>query len=350
MGSLVTAPDTISAIPASTAVTSQAPAASDVQPSPFICDPVQLISDKEWPDDDLFDGAGEGLEEDDWKEDRVNSEDELTPAPRRFIPHYVMTAFNEAVAKWLPGNNNSTHIYSHLKTFWVPIKSGIFTNRTPNPRMFWQPRFFVWDPQQLCSIVCPNPGCSTLLTRHGNLQFPRRVVGPYDCYWLIGVRYKCFDCSKNPSQVQKTWNSWSFPLIASLPKQLSAEFPTHLSHRSGIDKHLFNHMLYCFNSGLGPKQFSDGLRAQHKEHFDTLNLQYLDLIGQGAHIYRECGTCLECFGTFAGEYGGFVPSAPWLKDMYDAQIMLRAPELDQHMAMLPLDCGSIDHSHEVCFV
>jgi hypothetical protein len=45
---------------------------------------------------------------------------------------------------------------------------------------------------------------------------------------------------------------------------------------------------------------------------------------------------------------GFVPSASWLRHMYDIYIESKQHHIHQHMAMLPANICAIDHSHKVC--
>ena len=47
-------------------------------------------------------------------------------------------------------------------------------------------------------------------------------------------------------------------------------------------------------------------------------------------------------------YAGFVPSHRYFCAFYNTLIERHAPEIDQHMAMLPADILCIDHSFKVC--
>lgn len=128
---------------------------------------------------------------------------------------------------------------------------------------------------------------------------------------------------------------------------LAVSFPAHLTHRSGIDKRLFAFMSTCFSSGMGPKQFSDVLRVQHKEAFHYQQLQYLQGIYQRAAICSMSGVKFIPFGSFDGEYAGFVPSATWLRDIWDDIVESQAPVVEQYMSMLPVRVIGMDHAHKV---
>lgn len=107
-------------------------------------------------------------------------------------------------------------------------------------------------------------------------------------------------------------------------------------------------MTSCFGGGMGPKQFSDSLCIQHKETFDVRCFAYTKCILAGASLFSHRGMTFCNFGTFDGAYAGFVPSATWLCDIWDTQIEVMAPDIDQYMSMLPLDIMGMDHLHKVC--
>jgi hypothetical protein len=111
-----------------------------------------------------------------------------------------------------------------------------------------------------------------------------------------------------------------------------------------MDKGVFSFMSSAFLSGMGPRQFSDSLRVRHKEAHDFKHVQYLQAINRQSLIVR--GTTYRPFGTFDVDYAGFVPGAPWLRDLWDNQIERQRPLIEQHMSMIPVRVGDIDHSHK----
>jgi len=328
---------------------------------------VPLMEEVEVPegdgDGDDFDGSGEGLEEDLRDDETAQVVGPDSPPDSEYLdnpdsmsthtkfrsstPKYVLDHFNLIKEKYFtraPGVK-SAPLYDRYQTFWVPQQDPAFLH--PNqitPERLFNPQFFLWDPISLQPVI-PCPICSSTLVCHGVLHSPRRVVDLYDCYWLIGARYACSACKAHNRQY--TFVSWDHKILSSLPKWLMVSFPAVLTHRSGMDVHLFNHMKLSFQSGVGAKQFSDGLRAAHKEHFHKIYLQYLSLILKGLAFHQLQKTTFPDFGSFDSEYAGFVPSARWLRNLYDADVMKETPILDQQMSMISICIGATDHSHKV---
>jgi hypothetical protein len=309
-----------------------------------------------------FDGTGEGIEEDcsgDGESPITNADAEyldgdISPKPsasfRSWIPKYVLDRFNGIKEKYFfrPTGSNSISLYTMHHTIWVPqSNAAMLPLHHLTPETIYNPRFCVWDPMSI-HLGIPCPVCKGRLTRHGAHHVPRRVIDSYDCYWIAGWRYLCSGCKDHKRQPY-TFLSWDQRILSSLPKWVSMLFPAKLTHRSGMDIRLFKHMKLCFHSGMGAKQFSDSLRVAHKEHFHELHLQYILLIEKGLVFHRQSRRVFPNFGTFESEYAGFVPSARWLRDLYDADLINETPILDQHMAMIPVRIGSTDHSHKVCY-
>lgn len=51
-----------------------------------------------------------------------------------------------------------------------------------------------------------------------------------------------------------------------------------------------------------------------------------------------------------GGLHGYVPSGKWIKNLYDEYIEQHQHFFKQHMGMLMLEVGAMDHSFKVCFV
>lgn len=169
---------------------------------------------------------------------------------------------------------------------------------------------------------------------------------------MIGERHRCPNC-RNPKSGERsvTFNSWDPRILASLPPDLTAEFPAELSHRNAISADVFALMRMCFNYGIGSKQFSHILLFLHHRYFSKLHVQYLDglLAREKSHPAGLDGS-YEAFSEFgdAQGYGGFAPSSSWLCMIYDRFIEDHGEQIDQKCAMCSADICAIDHSHKVC--
>ncbi|KIK53592.1 hypothetical protein GYMLUDRAFT_250294 [Collybiopsis luxurians FD-317 M1] len=107
-------------------------------------------------------------------------------------------------------------------------------------------------------------------------------------------------------------------------------------------------MRTCFQHGLGAKQFANALRVQQLQQYDELHLQYLYFIKNSHSLHSFLGHCVQLFLPFENHspngFAGFVPSAQWLRDLYNAYIEDHAKKFNQHTAMLSADILAIDHS------
>lgn len=311
--------------------------------------------------DNLYSGlmedglGGDELPDDD--EEEFEDDDAQTKKRRRYNPPtWLMNQFNQKLeecrrrdAQGLPA------LYRDNCTFWFPIPSPFFLLRgsSISPEGLMIARFFLWDPEVLCSgISCPN--CSSRLVRHGHACFPRRCVDLTGRFWIIGFEYRCRWCaeeSKKGKKIQSTFLSWDERILRSLPHSLAAEFPAHLTHRSGLSKEVFMLLRSCFQNGLGAKQFADTLRVLHLQAYDELHLQYLHALAVRKGMSQWRGEKYEDFLPFTdhSQNGphGFVPCSQWFRDLYDKEIEKHQDELNQCIAMCSGEIYAIDHSHKV---
>jgi hypothetical protein len=291
-------------------------------------------------------------DEEDVEGDETAAEDMAMPHARHALPTWLYDDFKAKVTE--SGRRNDKGLpplYADLKTFWFPRPSTFFILQHNNisPQLLYNARFFLWDPEVLCSIPCPN--CNTALQRHGPISHPRRCIDSDSSFWIIGYRYRCRVCRHRKSQKHTvTFRSWDNRILAMLPSELAAEFPAHFSHRSGISKTLFGWMRSCFQNGLGSKQFSDALRVQHLLKYDELHLQYLDMLAR-RRLDGWAGQKYELFLPFDNTsprgFHGYIFGAQWIGNMYDQFIEKHRNHYHQHTSQLTCEIGSLDHSHIV---
>ncbi|PPR01416.1 hypothetical protein CVT24_006209 [Panaeolus cyanescens] len=250
-------------------------------------------------------------------------------------------------------------LYGKLKTFLFPVKDPYFTLRsmgdaiTPNPLL--SPQFLLRDPECLVDRI-PCPICQVKLNRHDEIPRPRRYVTLTGHVWVIGYRYRCLSCV-NPLSGKKTrtFRSWDPRILAGLPTSLLASFPATFTHRGGLANDVFSLMRVCLQSGMGAGQLSDALQELHHLRHDTCRLQYLDHLVEHRSVERRSqqrsNKTFQIFPSFDDRTSNgpmsFVPSAQWLRDMYDQFIEDHRQDINQHMSMLSSDVCAIDHSHKI---
>ena len=182
-------------------------------------------------------------------------------------PPFVMQAFKKAmnlIQSCLLGG-----FYQRCCSFWLPHQDVFFNLQNPNliPEMLWAPQWFFWDPLSIVhKIQCPvTPSCGGCLIHHQNPTRPHTVVDIEDCFCLIGGQYWCNGC-------WSTFMSWDWWVMARLPKQLSDQFPAHLSHHSGVSTQGFALSRCCLEKGMGTKQVSDTFNVLHCQCYDLWDL------------------------------------------------------------------------------
>jgi hypothetical protein len=270
---------------------------------------------------------------------------------RRPLPDWLMAEFRQKVKE---SNNRDAQglppLYRDFQTFWFPRPSPFFilNKLHVSPQQLMLPRFFLWDPLALCSGGVGCPICGKKLHRDGYVDLPRRCVDFDGSFWIIGYRYRCSSCKNEKNTVFRSWDS---RILGKLPKALAAEFPAHLTHRSGLSHSVFKFMRTCFQSGMGAKQFSDALRIQQIQTYDELELQYLCALASRREMSEWREQKFEAFLPFHDHSikgpNGFVPSSQWLRDIYDHFIEQHQDELNQHTALLSAEICALDHSHKV---
>ncbi|KAJ3963552.1 hypothetical protein EV361DRAFT_786209, partial [Lentinula raphanica] len=227
-------------------------------------------------------------------------------------------------------------------TFWFPEKSvwSVLQKINICPSDLFIPKFFLWDPDELKGgIGCPQ--CNQTLHRHGVLSRPRRVVD-IDCsFWIIGFSYRCPSC-------KKCFRSWDRRILAKLDAPLAAQFPAHLSWRSGLSLRAFGVLRSCIQSGMGAHQVAAMFRVQHLLRYDELRRQYLHTALSRVNLPTQTYQCFLPFeDTSDNGFHGFVPSGQWFRDVYDSFIESHQDDFNQHTAMLSARVCAIDHSYKL---
>ena len=224
------------------------------------------------------------------------------------------------------------------------------------PSAFYKPTYFVWLPHLFGRIPCPSckianrrmeKGGHVFLSVHSWPRLPRRVVDIDRNMYIIGHRYYCGN-----SGCGKTYQSWSQAILDAIPPPLASCFNFHLTHRCGMTDQLVGLLRASFQRGIGPWPFTEMIRNFHVRHYEHLQIQYLEMVkiratSPTAHLFAlhpSFGTWNDCNG-----YAGFVPTHKYFRSFYDSFIERHAPEIDQHMAMLPARVLVHDHSFKVCF-
>ncbi|KAG6818637.1 hypothetical protein H0H93_003273 [Arthromyces matolae] len=266
------------------------------------------------------------------------------------FPSWLSQAFEKAVAELTADRKSLAGSSRHYTAgnFWLPCKDPWFVLRKQDlmPTDLFIPQFYVWDPLDALhgsGISCPN--CSRTLTRDGIVNRPRRVVDIDQCFFLIGYNYAC---RKASGGCESKFRSWHPRILQNLPRPLAAEFPAHLTWRSGISLRAFGIVRSSFQNGMGPNQVADMFRVQHLRHYDELRLRYLHTkisrIQVGGQTY-------EPFRPFDDRsdsgFHGYTPSGQWLRDVYDNIMESHQETLNQHTAMLSARICAIDHSHKI---
>ncbi len=102
---------------------------------------------------------------------------------------------------------------------------------------------------------------------------------------------------------------------------------------------------------MGAKQYSTALRIQHLQQHDELHLIYLDSLTRQRGITDLSACVFPSFLPFNDKsqngFNGFIPSAQWLRDIYDHFMEAHRPDINQHTAMLSAHICAIDHSFKV---
>ncbi|KAG6875262.1 hypothetical protein C0992_004529 [Termitomyces sp. T32_za158] len=311
-------------------------------------------SDHECKDESrlLQDGIGD---EDDGDDDEGEEDHAHLHSNRRHpLPAWLQDAFDACVdqsSRKNCGADGLPPLYRDHQTFWFPRPSPYFQLRKPKitPQDLYRCDIFLWDPECLIKegIRCPNPHCGARLWRLSHIARPRRVVDLDRTFWILGYRYRCPQCVR-PQSI--TFRSWDPRILAVLPHALAAEFPAQLSHQSGISKPALNLMRSCFQHGMGAKQFSNALLIQNLQNYDNLHLSYLHEIaerGTGPFLDKKYKSFPPFHDQSSDGLHGFVPSAQWLRDMYDKFVAEHRLDLNQHTAMLTGEVCAIDHSFKL---
>lgn len=340
---------------------------------------IQMEGDFDDDNEDDLAVSGDGIGEEDLPEglSDVGERDELDPDHRdsdnnpasshakgrefvqpKPLPEWLQAEFSRLVHESSDRDKTGLPpLYRKDETFWFPRRSNFFKlqrcDKTESPSSLYNYSFFLWDPACLLPSGIPCPVCKTRLRRHDVARRPRRCVDISHTFWIIGYRYRCPSCINPQSRKNTvTFKSWDSRIFAGLPHALTAEFPAHLTYRSGISKNVLTFMRTCFQHGMGPKQFSNVLRVQHLQRHDEIHLQYLHFVASQQNFAEWTGQSkYEAFLPFddcsPNSFHGYIPCAQWLRDIYDRFVASHRDHYNQHLAMLSARICAIDHSFKV---
>ncbi|KAF8202738.1 hypothetical protein K438DRAFT_1522298, partial [Mycena galopus ATCC 62051] len=281
-----------------------------------------------------------------------DDKDDTPTAKRKPFPTWFTDILKELHSELkydLEHEHNQSRHYRQ-GTFWIHHKSvwSSLGRTSVKPTDLFSPDFFLWDPLSLLGkgfrISCPE--CTHYLTRDGVVSRPRRVVDLDACFWLVGYTYACQKTATAGCGAR--FRSWDIQILQCIPMPLAAEFPAHLTWRSGLSIQGFGVVRSCFQHGMGAEQVADLFRMQHLRRYDEIRLQYLRTKVQ--HMGLP-GQTYEHFLPFEDRslsgFHGFTPSGEWLRDVYDTFIESHRDSINQHTAMLSARIGAIDHSHKL---
>lgn len=214
-----------------------------------------------------------------------------------------------------------------------------------SPSDMYKPKIFVWCPdiQYRISIPCPNDGCGRAMVQHEFSPNGRRVVALDHCYYIMSNRMKCDNC-------QTTFLAHDTRIIAKLPLYVQSKFPAWLTARSGIDMELVAMTRTLFSEGFGPAPLANMLKENHTRKYHLLKREYLSFVKykrqSGSVIYDGV---VEEFGAFDDKkgYNGYVPSAPYLTELFLAYMSHIRIFLDKAVMKRDATILKVDHSFKV---
>jgi hypothetical protein len=236
-----------------------------------------------------------------------------------------------------------------------PIFACASNNIQLSPSAFHQPTYFVWLPHLFHRIPCPSCKNANRRTKNGGAVFlsllswprlPRRIVDIDRNVFIIGYRYYC-----GHEACRKTYQSWSQAVLDVIPPPLATYFTFHLTHRCGMSDGLVGLLRASFQRGIGPAPFAEMIRNFHVRHYERLQIEYLEMIKiRAASPVAHLFALYPSFGAWNDRngYAGSVPTHKYFRGFYDSMIERHAPEIDQHMAMLPARIIKHDQSFKVC--
>src|SRR5205814_1240856 len=150
------------------------------------------------------------------------------------------------------------------------------------------PKIFLWFPRLIAPYIrlpCPNIHCKGTNTQvHEWPQNPpaRRVASLTETYYIMSRRYKCLDCEQRGDS-RFTFMPYDSGVLSQLPEFLVSLFPALLSHRSGLDNVVINHMRTTFSDGWSPTKMARLLRENYHRDYHERYLRYLQFFSFKHH-------------------------------------------------------------------
>ena len=321
-----------------------------------------LLRAIEEEDDGFYSAAEDEEEEDD--EDIIelindgNSRDTLTHQHKYFVSlkTHVNNRQNDAGAKpaWLTDLQKTGYAWVRRPSLGSQLMPGYNQNTIKD---LYLPDVFIWIPhittqgndgkhknEHMKAKCFKTPGCTGDLVMAGGYVNPvaRRIIDMNDSKYLLGWHLRCNKCltecgTANPKYIRQ------------LPVFLQNAFPFHMTHRSGITKDLARMTMHFFPAGFGPGKLAEMLRVNHMRQHSEISqslMAYNQYHKQNGRLYPNL--LISDYWDKTG-YNGYLPSAGYLKNVFNEIMEDVLPVVEKYLSLLSLEVGKGDHSFKVIF-
>ena len=141
-------------------------------------------------------------------------------------------------------------------------------------------------------------------------------------------------------------------ILDQLDPTLVAEFPTYLTHRSGIYKTLMTLICAGVAHQLSSSAWSKVLREIHVHEHNLQELKYLQTVQNDIKSKKSLGYGVQSYQPFSNfdnqsEYAGFYPSRWYINRIYMDYMEHIRPALDQCLSALTGYVIKWDHSFKL---
>lgn len=332
------------------------------------------------------DGDGDGVEEEEGEEGIEVGE----PRRRHKKAEWILKKYNEISLQIKSTRNPTTKISAVHRRFKFssnPLEVGYGSGFIPqdsissiltspiavDPTSMYNPQFYYFDPQPLFeALSCPRC-CVGILGRNGSPPSPRKIVDLDRNIYLMGEIYICRPAGvskvkerdRNGKIVEvegeagvsieccgKTIYLYDKLILAMLPYRIQHSFPFILTWRSGVTKKLLMNLIASFQRGIGSNQYSDMIREQHLEEYQSRECAYLQHIQDLPPLQSPSSTKLPSMSTYDDPLGnsGYVPTGNYMASIFNTEFRSREPLITQHTSLLTFNIGACDHTFKVSLI